>query len=785
MLLVMCWLLSAMVFAQGPATGVTLGPSTFVVGNADHYTLSPAFDVLEDPGGALTLADVLTGPWQERFTPADHRRTADNNFGTSRSAFWLRVQLRGAKDTPTDWLLEVAYPPLDLLDVYQATSADNFVHTAMGDLRDFAARPVAHRNHVVPVTLQAGSTLTLLLRVSTQGALAVPTHLWRPAALAHKDQRDYALLSLYFGLLGGLLLYNVLLYFSVGDRVYLIYVAFVAGLGVTEAGLTGMGAQFLWPEWTHWNSVTPPIGMALGIAFGLSFARSFLSSTRHLPRLDRVMQALIALCALPCVLAPFHYAVASHMVTALAAASVAAVLTAGVLGVKNRHPGARTFLTAWTVLLVSVVILALHNNGVVPSNLFTANALLVGSGLEMVLLSFALADRINQTRAEKDLAQASTAAEHEVVNALRLSQDKLQKTMSEREAILNSALVGIVLSVDRHHQWVNEKFASMLGYTRDELIGESSHLIHPDYAQWQTLGDVARRSLMATGVCSSERQLLRRNGEVFWVLMAGTCVRSHDPDSGVIWTFLDITERKQAEDDTRRALAQQQGLNELRTRFIAMTSHEFRTPLATILSSTELLKYYGERLPAEDKAAVLNSIEAGVSRMTTMLDRVLLISKAQAQMLEFKPQSVDLGALCHGLLEDTKKRHPDTNCRFELILAPDVSRGLFDPVLLDHILGNLLSNAVKYSPDGGVVRLEITQKEAQTLFAVSDQGIGIPASEVDHLFGSFHRASNVGAIAGTGLGLAIVKEAVDLHGGSIGVQSQVGSGTTFLVTLTG
>ena len=359
----------------------------------------------------------------------------------------------------------------------------------------------------------------------------------------------------------------------------------------------------------------------------------------------------------------------------------------------------------------------------------------------------------------------------------------LQRTTSEREAILHSALVGIVLSVDRKHRWVNDKYAEMVGYTREELLGQSTAMVHADADDWARWGEEQRVALQATGSFSNERPLKRRNGEVFWVQMAGSRVRAADPDSGVIWTLLDITERIKAEQSTRFALEQQKELNELRSRFVAMTSHEFRTPLATILSSAELLKYYGDRMPNSDKMDVIQTIENGVQRMTRMLDRMLLLGKADAQMLEFKPTLLNLVALGHTLVEDAKTQQPD--CRCTLVTDFDVqpATGLYDEKLLGHILGNLLSNAMKYSPQGGEVRFTMRREADQVVLQVADQGIGIPTEEIPHLFESFHRASNVGEIQGTGLGLAIVKNSVDLHGGSIHVASAAGQGTCFTVRL--
>jgi PAS domain S-box-containing protein len=883
------------------------GEGEVAIGSDESYPISRSFSYLEDAGGELTLAGILKADAQARFQPVPQSGSA-TNFGLTSSAIWLRVNLRADHNAPADWMLELAYPPLDRVELYSPDGKGGFTPQVGGDLLPFAERAVQHRNHVMPVRLKAGAVNVVYLRVASGGTVSAPVKLWRPAALWKHDQAEYATISLYFGLLIGLFFYNLLLFFSVRDRAYVIYVAFVGCMAIAQAALTGFGAQFLWPGLLWWNSVSPPAGMAATAVFGLLFARSFLSSALKMPRLDRLILVLVAGWLLTLVAAlTMPYVVSSLMVTVLAVFSVITLVVVGVLSLRMGHPGARYFLTAWALLLVGVVTLALHNTGVLPSNALTANALLIGSALEMVVLSFALADRINVTRREKEQAQARTLAEHAMVEALSVSQEnfrtqlkeremilensivgiafltpdgrfrwanqamlkvfgagsnpltsmepfylsreeyirvggevaacaargenyeaeiqvqqfdgtriwvslsgksvsecdlsqgtvwviinisrrkeleaQLVRTSSEREAILNSALVGIVLSVNRRHEWVNEKFAQIMGSPREALIGQPSSYIHPDLATWEQFGKEARQTLIDTGSYIAERQLRRRDGTLFWAEMAGSCIQPKDPDSGVIWAFLDITERKKSEADTHEALEQQKALNELRTRFVAMTSHEFRTPLSGILSAEELLRHYGSRLPEHEKLEILDSIAAGVKRMTGMLDRVLLLGKADAQMLEFEPHPLDLQKLCEQLLEEARMQQPDSLCDLRLEYTARPGLGLYDEKLLRHIFGNLLSNAVKYSPLGGLVLFKVRDDEKMVVLEVADEGIGIPEEELPHLFESFHRASNVGTIQGTGLGLAIVRNAVDIHGGTIAVQSSAGNGTCFTVRL--
>jgi PAS domain S-box-containing protein len=359
----------------------------------------------------------------------------------------------------------------------------------------------------------------------------------------------------------------------------------------------------------------------------------------------------------------------------------------------------------------------------------------------------------------------------------------LAKASSEREAIFNSALVGITFNVMRRMQWVNDKYTEMTGYSREELVGSSTRIFYLDDQTHESDGKTTRATLVRDGVYVGERLLRRKNGETFWAQLSGRCVFDRDPDAGVIWTLLDITERRNADNNIRAALAREKELNDLRSRFVSMTSHEFRTPLSAILSASELLRDYQDRMPTVEKKEILANIGAGVQRMTSMLDRVLLLGQVDAHMLEFRPQQIDLIALCQSIVAQARAQQPKATCTVTTRFPPSVPARPFDPKLLRHVLENLLSNAIKYSVHGGLVTFSVTCEATRTVFKVTDQGIGIPPDEMPHLFESFHRASNVGAIQGTGLGLAIVKNAVELHGGQITVQSELGHSTCFTVTI--
>jgi PAS domain S-box-containing protein len=243
----------------------------------------------------------------------------------------------------------------------------------------------------------------------------------------------------------------------------------------------------------------------------------------------------------------------------------------------------------------------------------------------------------------------------------------------------------------------------------------------------------------------------------------------------------DITERKQAEAEIRNALEREKELNELKSRFVSIASHEFRTPLATILSSAQLIESYSHKWSEEKKGIHLQRIQTSVRHMTDLLNDVLLINKAEVGKLEFTPTPISINGFCQEIIEDIQLSTPEhqvifqDNSQHEIIFA--------DQKLLRHIVTNLLSNAIKYSPNKEKVYFDLDSSDSHIIFQVKDEGIGIPKMEQSGIFNSFHRASNVGTISGTGLGLAIIKRSVDLHGGHIEVESEVNLGTTFKIKL--
>ncbi len=241
-------------------------------------------------------------------------------------------------------------------------------------------------------------------------------------------------------------------------------------------------------------------------------------------------------------------------------------------------------------------------------------------------------------------------------------------------------------------------------------------------------------------------------------------------------------ELSKAQAELTRALDHERELGELKSRFVTMVSHEFRTPLGIIMSAIELMRHYDDRLPKEQLNELQEDIFSATRHMAGLMEQVLVLGRVEAGKLGCKTTPCDLDILA-GKLTDESLSATNRRCVVNWQAEGDMSGARADEALLRHIFSNLITNAVKYSPEGSTVEFTARREGEDAVFKVVDHGIGIPETDREHLFEAFHRCSNVGEIPGTGLGLVIVKRCVDLHGGSLRIDSTVGQGTTITVRL--
>ena len=390
--------------------------------------LGKNIEYLEDRDRTLTIEQVmaLSEGWaisgDEVF-----------NQGYSPSTWWLKLVIENPQPHP-EWFLEVAYAVLDYLTVYLVKDDQILRAYEMGDKLPFGSRPIEHRYFVVPVTIPQNERITVYIQVRSSSSLQVPITLWERNNFNAADIGRTALHGIYYGGLVIIAMYNLLIYLALGERTYLHYVGYVMAMFFFMVSLNGWSFQFLWPLATHWNDTAILVSLSCVVLFCATFTRRFLDFKTLSPVLVHSANLLVAL-SLIAIAASFvmPYSTGIRVVIALAVAACVWALGSGLFAWYRRNPSASVYVIAWSGLIIGGIILALSKFHVIPSNLFTDYATQAGSLMEVVLLSFALAERINRERALRFQAQ------QDALLIQRQANEELEQRVAARTLELEEA----------------------------------------------------------------------------------------------------------------------------------------------------------------------------------------------------------------------------------------------------------------------------------------------------------------------------------------------------------
>ncbi len=365
---------------------------------------------------------------------------------------------------------------------------------------------------------------------------------------------------------------------------------------------------------------------------------------------------------------------------------------------------------------------------------------------------------------------------------LRASEARLRESEARFKVAVEASpmFINILRMSDRKYVWANDAFVNRLGYRRDEVLGQTS----ATFGMWEdpAARDLAWNDMLTVGsIRQRECRWRDRLGRPFTILLSAETIQFNNAPH-ILSLALDISQRKRAEEELLRTLEREKELSQLKSNFVSMVSHEFRTPLGIIQTSGELLREFYQKMKPEERHEHLESITRNTRRMAGMMEEILVLSRLDAGKLEFLPSPLHLESFCRRVVDEVLSA-THHSCAISLSVESGLPSAEVDDRLLGHILNNLLSNAVKYSEPGSVVRFQVNRKGASLLCIIQDQGIGISADDQKGLFTAFHRGANVGTRSGTGLGLVLVKRCAELHHGQVQIQSALGKGTTVTVTL--
>lgn len=349
-------------------------------------------------------------------------------------------------------------------------------------------------------------------------------------------------------------------------------------------------------------------------------------------------------------------------------------------------------------------------------------------------------------------------------------------------------LIAYVTIPELRCTYLSPSYQRLLGYSEEELQNPFAMAgVHRD--DQERVSAEMREQLLKQDAGRFEYRMMRRDGTPVWVEAHTKSVRNDEGRIvGLVSVARDITQRNEQQqalverEKLNVALEKERELSDLKTRMMSRIAHEFRTPLSKIMISGEMVDRYADRITPERRLQALQDIRTQVLHITDMLDDLQFVTEARFRRQTFMPRVFDLARLCNEIYDRHRAMLNEAQ-RFEWRGAGPLHQVYADEALIRLMLNNVLNNAIKYLGDGAWVDLEVTLSGDTLEMCVSDNGIGISPSDQARLFQPFFRAVNIGEIPGLGIGMSVVKEAVELHGGVIGVESILGEGTTFKITL--
>lgn len=438
--------------------------------NAGRATLEGYAELLVDEGGQLTIADVASAQSGSRFAPIANIR---ESYGYSRAPHWLRFTVRQEDAKAREWLLEVEHAYLDDVRLYTPDESGGFRMRRTGDRVPFGARDLDYHNFVFRMPLAGTAPKTFYLRLQTEGNLSFPLTIWSPRHFAEEKLKGEALLGAYYGIVATVILYNLFLYFSMRERIYLFYILHAAALSLFLFATNGLAFQYLWPDSPWFANYAHQFFTCVTLICGGIFFYLFLDLGSQFPRLARLFKAVVIPPAIMIIgAAVLRYDISAKIIMGITLANLFIWLGSGLWLTWQGSRPARLFVLIFFVEIVGACFTVFNRIGLISTSIISEHLLQIGSVIEVVFFSMALANRINVLRRDKDLAQAAALESREAALA----------AAKESESVLEQRVV------ERTQQFsqINQRLQQEIGVRRqaEELLRESEqrmrHMAHHD-----------------------------------------------------------------------------------------------------------------------------------------------------------------------------------------------------------------------------------------------------------------------------------------------------------------
>ncbi len=492
-----------------------------------EYPLGLHLEILEDPTGALTIEDITSPEYDPQFVPSQAQVP---NYGYIDSAYWVRLRLDNQTRQTDYWLLEQGFANTHYVDLYTPLPDGEFSVKQTGMLRPATTRDLPHPRIIFRLTIPPQSQQTYYLRFQNGASMTLPLTLWTQAAFLNSSFVEQTLMGIFYGVLIGLLFYNLFLLFSLREASYFYFVILLISLLFEEVVYDGYWGFYVTPDQGYLNQYYQELAFPLLIASMLLFSDSFLELKRRIPKLHRVNLVILAVWGALALLIPFtSYHFIANLMAPWALLSLIAVFIAGLASWKAGYQPARFFMLAWLGLVASLLLVILVRLGLISSTFFSENLYRLGYLWMAVCWSIALADRINLLKAEKERANLE-------VQASQARYRQLVETMNDGMGVIDE---------NGHFTYINNRFAEMLGYPLDKIIGHSA-IEFTDADNLQILASQLENR--SAGSSDSYELTWRRNDgeEIFTIISPVPLFEDEGRYTGAFAVITDITERVRA-----------------------------------------------------------------------------------------------------------------------------------------------------------------------------------------------------------------------------------------------
>ncbi|MBP2232625.1 PAS domain S-box-containing protein [Azospirillum agricola] len=750
-----------------------------------------AFDgVLNDPGSRTTVADIRvdptlfagSNPWSGRVS-----------LGFTADAVWLRSEIVVLPAAAGRYVLVLDIPNFERLEVWGSWVEAPVA--VMGD--DHVTEPLRAWRHTATFDLPAGRH-TLWFRAITSGPIAVPLALWQPDALAVAEQpRIYAhtILTAVAALLG---LGALLLAAVMPSLPMLLYAGSALASTAHIMAMNGLD-KLMWGGHLPIGTNNPFVWLVGSGLFGIAFLFSMLPLRRH-PRWVvpvagvPVLLGLILLVTYNVFLPEGDYTFNLFGPRNLALLILATGVVASVQSRLMGHRPAGYMIFGWLALVAGNVVAALRNAGALPFTGFAYFLPVYAPIVEMLFFAAMLAAQLRLLRIEKDEAQRALVValrrnEEELaerVAARTADVDRANALLSAREAQLRQILEAAPMPIV-----VFQTARSIPLYTnrrmRELLVGGENEAM-PDIRtiyQVPEDGDRLAAALDRDGFVENAEVAMRDGaGNQFWALASMVAIDYRGQPASLL-AINDISRRRQLEQElvkakemAEAAAGLERAARDAQRQFLAMVSHEFRTPLAVISTATQFLQLEAEADPAREPR--LARIRRAVSHMNGMIDACLLDDRIEGAGLLLRTSLLDPVFLVCKAVDAAKAAAPQ---HVFTTVTETLPKTAGDGQLLGMALSNLMENAVKYSPPGSAIEVTLKRSGDDAVVTVADRGQGVPADECGRVFEKYYRCSNVEGVPGAGLGLYLTRHIVTAHGGTVGIRNRPEGGAVFTIRL--